>query len=761
MGYHSSVTWSLGYNIFRSLLAQIDTILFTLLEWLYKLFFNVATSTSDLFSNEMVMNFFTRIQLIIGVFMMFQLALSIIKGIMSPDTFTDSKTGFGNLIMRIMTALVMLTLLVPINIPSPRNEYEKQINNNGILFGTLYSLQNRILMNNTIGKLVLGNTGDDYTGGTDDNYDQKLTRSAKMFVVPIIKTVLKPNFVNNNLKPEELTQENLVCQNDTVYSLYDMWKDPRYLSAQSVTDKSGKNRALVDFWDIEYYFWAVDHEEFIKCGGEDGMEYAFNYSIIVSTAIAVLCIFFFLSFIIEVAKRSIKLGILRLIAPIPIISYMDSKSGKDGAFAAWVKLLIKTYLDLFLRLIIIHFMIFVILALVNSGFYARITDQGMIGYMTFLAIIIGLLAFAKEAPKFMKDALGLKGDGFSLFGGLGAALGAGAIAAGTIGSFNASRSASRRADIERAKSFGLSDAAARRYANLNAGKHLLSGMVGAGAGAAKGIGAYTSAKDHGAKAAMDAINARNKKVLDSGRSGGTFFGAVGSSMGQALRGESAYDRREAKWKADEQKIKDDELKNKKDADINAYRKAIMDRVSSKAVDKEGLIATYKTGGRYGDIHGNYRNWHSVSQAALTSGTGVYTINEVDANGNVVHDASGNEKKVQVFDYDGKQIRVDDIGDLDIGMLDAMKEAYYEKAITDEKFDGDVWGNKQAYENATGGYIEGEWGGEAGIKSKYGEENRRITKSNSELSQKREEINKDKQSASAQRQQSNANRFKNK
>ena len=109
---------------------------------------------------------------------------------------------------------------------------------------------------------------------------------------------------------------------------------------------------------------------------------------------------------------------------------MDSKSGKDGAFAAWIKLLIKTYLDLFLRLIIIHFIIFIIMSLVNSGFYSRITDQGFIGYMTFIAIIIGLLAFAKEAPKFMKDALGLKGDGFSLFGGLGAALGVGAAAAG-------------------------------------------------------------------------------------------------------------------------------------------------------------------------------------------------------------------------------------------------------------------------------------------------------------------------------------------
>lgn len=172
----------------RSFLSIFDYAAYGLLKYIYVLFFNVTSA--EFLSGELVYNFFNRIQLIIGVFMIFQLTMTIIKGIVNPDSFMDSKTGIGNLVMRIMVSLSLLALIVPLNVSNPRNEYERQINNNGILFGTLYSLQNRILSNNTIGRLVLGTDSTNYTSSTAENYEG-LKTAANRFATTILKVFYK------------------------------------------------------------------------------------------------------------------------------------------------------------------------------------------------------------------------------------------------------------------------------------------------------------------------------------------------------------------------------------------------------------------------------------------------------------------------------------------------------------------------------------------------------------------------------------------
>ena len=77
--------------------------------------------------------------------------------------------------------------------------------------------------------------------------------------------------------------------------------------------------------------------------------YVFAYIPILPAVTALIFAIILLSFSIDVAVRAIKLAMLRLIAPIPILSYMDPKGSKDGAFNSWVKALSSTYIDLFVR----------------------------------------------------------------------------------------------------------------------------------------------------------------------------------------------------------------------------------------------------------------------------------------------------------------------------------------------------------------------------------------------------------------------------
>ena len=759
----------------RSIFISIDIGVYGLLKLIYELFFSIATT--EILDREMIFNVVSRVQLIIGIFMMFQLVMIIIKGIVNPDSATDSKTGgAGAIVMRIIVSLSLMALLVPINIKNPKNEYEKQIYNNGVLFGTLYSLQYRILTNNTLGKIILDNKETYYTAGSED------VGSLYKISDRLTSTIVKAFYSLNTKKNDDTGEYEYVCDDDFI--------------------EEYNNGDISPFLVIGYGLK--------KCGNifTGGRSYALKMSYLISTIVGIVMVIIMFMICFEVAKRVFQLAALQLIAPIPIISYMDPKGSKDGAFNSWVKLLTTTYLDLFTRLAVIYFSFAVITAFMNKFFSidaavgaavelgkGDILTAPIILPLMFIIMVIALLIFAKDAPKFFKQMLGIKDNGNGFFSTFGNAMGLATSAAGAIGSFKAGKKARQDAQtknyndaVKRAQEKmaavnarraerGLApldaNEAAKRYTNrlgltdpnspLNRAKYNAAGAINAGLGLLDGANAAFDAKGGAGakiKAAAGAIGNRNEKVLEAGRNGGTTVGGIESLGTELLTGQSVYSRDEADRKRREQLIKDEELVNKRDTDINAYRKAIMDRVNSKAVDKEGIIAVYDTGDdRYGEISGNYRNWHSVSQAALVNGVGVYEV-DVVVNGQVQLNADGTTKKEKVFKYNNKEIKVADIEDLDFGMLDAAKEAYYQKAITNPTFDSEVWDNKDYYEKATHTEIVNHWGGPDGLKAKFGEENRRINKANSELSKQREEINRERQSLKGQRAMYNAKRFKN-
>ena len=79
-----------GIKLLRNFCALIDAGVYTLLGFMYEIFFNVASA--DLFANDTILGFYKRVQLIIGVYMVFQLAILIMKGIFN----TDQVSGKNN-----------------------------------------------------------------------------------------------------------------------------------------------------------------------------------------------------------------------------------------------------------------------------------------------------------------------------------------------------------------------------------------------------------------------------------------------------------------------------------------------------------------------------------------------------------------------------------------------------------------------------------------------------------------------------------------
>ena len=111
--------------------------------------------------------------------MIFKLAVSLLQVIINPDLLNDQKQGVGKIIVRIVTMLAMFAAITPLNIQGniTENSYEDYLNKNGLLFGTMYSLQHRILENNTIAKLILGNSGSSISKTTEET--NKLVKKDK------------------------------------------------------------------------------------------------------------------------------------------------------------------------------------------------------------------------------------------------------------------------------------------------------------------------------------------------------------------------------------------------------------------------------------------------------------------------------------------------------------------------------------------------------------------------------------------------------
>ncbi len=570
-------------DIIRTIYRLLDSVVYWILGLMYQIFFNVASA--ELFTNETVKNFYGRVQLILGVFMIFKLAVSIVKGIVNPDSFTDKNNGMGNIIYRIIFSLVMLTIIAPINIPNAQNEYEIQLNNNGLLFGTLYSLQNRILSNNTLGRLILGTTDgntttSDGTVSGSNKQNQKLEESADMFTSTILKGFIRINLKEG--KEDETQSENWMCpelDEDTKSVYTDLNADPEQVIALTTLKCDAEDASL-----------------FAKIIGSD-QRYMFAYKGLISAIVGGVFVWILLNFTVDIAVRAIKLAILRLLAPIPIIAYIDP-NGEKQTFNSWTKLLTSTYLDLFIRLAIIYFVIFLIQDIITNGLVIN-KATGVVGILTYIFIFLGLFIFAKQAPKFIKQIFGMKDDGGKMFGGFGEALGIGAAGLGMVGSGIAGYKAAKEEN----------DALNPNQNLLNGFRNVGSGFANALAGGYAGLKGVAGAKDHHTQAAIKAVQQQN--ALRSAHS--TMPGRLADNLYGLANGKSLAARDQAVLDANK-KAASSIKKFKGTAVDEAMKKGTYGTVST-AHDRTGLLS---------GIQFNYRNLEAAMKAKDDTGQFTYT-----------------------------------------------------------------------------------------------------------------------------------------
>ncbi|MBO5138319.1 MAG: hypothetical protein J6B89_01595 [Bacilli bacterium] len=581
----------------RIVFATIDSIIYSLISVLYQIFFNVSNAT--LISGETIKAFYSRIQLILGILVMFKLAISLISGIMNPDTISDNKKGFFGIIKRIVLSLIMLVLIVPLNIPTAdlgeSGSYNSQLNNNGILFGTLYEFQNIVLSQNTIARLVLG---------VSNNVESSDINSTAKEAGNELATIILKCFVTINVKSDEgdpLNQEDRMCQDTDSQEVMITYLDP-------TVSPAGILNHINEYCDVGDNGGIPEIDE-----GED--YYVFNYRLLLSSVVGVLFVIVLLGFIIDVAIRAFKLAILRLISPIPIISYIDPKSEQNGAFGAWVKSVTTTYIDLFTRLAIVYFILFIIQEFSTNGIVMDV-GTGAVGLFSKVFIILGLFFFAKEAPGFIQSSLGIQNKGPGLFSGIGKMMGVASGIAGAyrggINAFRASRTASENSDLTNSGSFF------NKWV-----KPMGAGVFG---GASSGLSALETArdaKDHQYRRAMNKVNEMNAKRTQYAANGSTWWGSHKDGVRQAFTGMNKYDQ-----------LQRDESIYKRKAEEAKQKGSLFDSIMKEAKDKASTHRDTKGTLTYKDATGsikkltdvNYNDFMAARQDAMNRGLTQMTIN---------------------------------------------------------------------------------------------------------------------------------------
>ena len=427
-------------NFGRLILSWLDKGCFVLLEFVYKVFFVVANAT--IFSPEFIRMFYARIQLILGVFMIFVVSFTLINYVVSPEKALDQRAGAGKFVMRIIVALFLLTLIIPINIPNVEEPAEGEagslnyyMNTHGILFGILYKFQDSVMRENFLGKLILGiNTENSSDVTLDDLGGQISGTVARAFVRPNVIDTSEPycEMTYDEALEQGVTDPcpNVICPTTVFTSSYDNLG----LSGADIMDMVNLN-CLPDNENPHWYESAGAW--LMGIFGDSGKRYAFAYTPFLGAAASIIMTIIILGFTIDIAIRAIKLAVLRLIAPIPIIGYVQQPKDKGGgAFENWGRSLVSTYLDLFIRLAIIYFVLFVIR---NFSTMTSFDNSTLVNSFATVFIILGMLFFAKQAPKFLKDMLGIKGNpmgnvGLSgILGGAAMAIGGGGLAGFGLG----------------------------------------------------------------------------------------------------------------------------------------------------------------------------------------------------------------------------------------------------------------------------------------------------------------------------------------
>lgn len=391
---------ALGYYLafaFRWLVGRLDGLVYTVDAMLYELMMDIASA--KVFSTDTIKDVSMRVYQLLGLVMLFRLIFAFLTYVINPEDMTDKNKGYTKIIKKIFTSLA-LVIITPWLFTQSRN------------------LQIYIINDHLIEYFIFGTAG---SSQAKPGYELMYT-VGKIFNTPY-------KCANDKCKPEDTektscwgTKWDEELRKDSNWSKEDgkhVLSSGSYsnLCAYGASEKDHANALYeavhpnaageYNLHELMHLVSAGNKPNFFFGEGDWYVEAPLIF--IGSTLVGVFIGYVLLIMCMDIALRSVKLSFYEMIAPVPILSNLGFKDGKDSMLNKWFHEVLKTYADLFTRVAGLQIAIFAVDELVNNG-----ALEGNNNPLVSLFLIIGALMFAKKLPDILKG-MGINFEGGGSF----------------------------------------------------------------------------------------------------------------------------------------------------------------------------------------------------------------------------------------------------------------------------------------------------------------------------------------------------------
>lgn len=350
--------------LWQQAIRGIGILLCKFIYWLISLLFQLFMTVSrlNILSSDEIGPIYQRITMILTIVMVFYITFEFVKYVVQPDTISDKEKGVGNIALK-MIIVILLIAFVP------------------KIFSMGYELQNRVIETQVFSKVILGKKGSDLNNFGGDF-------SANIFSL--------------------------------FYTVdYDVCEDQCKEAQQLIDSNLYKLRTE---GSTKYLDNGINEANKVTIDGDTRQRPIINFDGFLAIVVGVFILYILALYSIDVGTRYAQLLFLQIMAPVAIMGYLTPK--KDNVFSKWGKQCITTYIDLFIRLAIIYFVLLLIQVL-GSAYDSGNLFEGLgnistsLKMFTYIVLVMGLLVFANKAPKMLQELFpssGSAGIGFGLKG---------------------------------------------------------------------------------------------------------------------------------------------------------------------------------------------------------------------------------------------------------------------------------------------------------------------------------------------------------
>ena len=332
------------YDALDSLAAWLCQVIYQLIAYLYRLFYNLGDLR--IINNENISPIYNRITLILGLVMLFFVIFQLIQYVINPDNFMDKEKGFGKVMIRMVVSVALIGI-----IPT--------------LFDFAFELQSDILKNNLIPKIILG---------TKDSYNEDWGGA---FSASVLDKFYK---LNPNVSDYTCRESNNISARDVVYdNVKSLSKDGRLNTmALCLNERAAEN-----------------NEKIIQFDG------------LLAVLSGALVTWMLVMYCLDLGVRVVQLTYLQIIAPIPIIMYMVPKKDgafekwTKQCLTTFLDLFIRTAIICFVVLIIST--LSNSFSDITSNVSASGQGDALFTGLLYVCLVLGVMTFAKKAGDMLKE----------------------------------------------------------------------------------------------------------------------------------------------------------------------------------------------------------------------------------------------------------------------------------------------------------------------------------------------------------------------